>query len=139
MVLIIMTLSIISGWFIFKRDSILLLPSFFSSSQNFFQATSKSFSVKSSFGSSTSTSPLSSSTDFLKLRLAIDNDEISFILGCLNNLSESLSSISKISFSILLFNSVVLIKDFFFVNYLKTLISLNKAQYASVYHLLFDN
>ena len=40
---------------------------------------------------------VSSSIDFLKLRLAIDNDETSFFIGWLNNFSESLDSITSMS------------------------------------------
>ena len=74
-----------------------MLPFSLSDSQNFFHAISKSFSVKSSFGSSKSISLVSSSIDFLKLRLAIDKDETSFFIGWLNNFSESLDSITSMS------------------------------------------
>ena len=39
---------------------------------------------------------VSSSIDFLKLRLAKDNDETSFFIGWLNNFSESLDPITSI-------------------------------------------
>jgi len=94
-----------------------LLPFFLSDSQNFFHAIWKSFSVKLSFGSSKSISLVSSSIDFLKLRLAIDKDETSFFIGWLNNFSESLGPVASLSGNIswmLFINSVVLIKDFFF-------------------------
>ncbi|MFL2633483.1 MAG: hypothetical protein ACJ0OM_00675 [Candidatus Marisimplicoccus sp.] len=53
----------------------------------------------------------------MKDKLAIDKDEISFFIGWLNSLSESLDSTTSASgiISCMLFiNSVVLIKDFFF-------------------------
>ncbi len=40
---------------------------------------------------------VSSSTDFLKLRLAIDNDETSFFIGWLNNFAESFDSTTSMS------------------------------------------
>jgi len=114
---IIIILFLIDGLFIFNNERILLLPLSLSELQNFFHAIWKSFSVKSSFGSSKSVSLVCASTDFLKDRLAIDKDEISFCIGWLNSLSESLDSITSASGIIswmLFINSVVLIKDFFF-------------------------
>ena len=116
-VLTIIILSFIDGRFIFNNDRIFLLPLSLSDSQNFFHAIWKSFSVKSSFGSSKSISLASSSTDFLNLRLAMDKDETSFLIGWLNNFSESLDSTTWMSVNVswmLFTNLVVLIKDFFF-------------------------
>ena len=112
-----MTLSLILGLFIFKRERILLFPLFFSISQNFFQTIWKSFSVKLSEGKLSNFSSCIFSVEFLKLKLARDKDDTSSSWGELNNFllaGSVLSSSSFVSLFIRLIISEVLIKDFFF-------------------------
>ena len=95
----------------------MLFPFTFSLSQNFFQAILISFSVKLSFGNSI----LSSSSifsDFLKFKLAMDNEETSSLFEVKSLISflftSKASSNSLSSLITLLENSEVLIKEFFF-------------------------
>jgi len=101
----------------FNKERILLLPLFFSISQNFFQTIWKSFSVKSSEGRLSSSSFCLSSVDFLKFKLAKEREETSLVGGGVNSLLLVIISWfpnSKTSSFFRFFNSEVLIKDFFF-------------------------
>ena len=114
---IVITLLLIDGFFIFNKERILLLPFFFSISQNFFQIIWKSFSVKSSDGKSSRSLLCLVSSDLLKFKLAKERDEI--FEDCIGEKSCSASGFSvfskSISFScIKSFISEVLIKGFFF-------------------------
>jgi len=94
---IIIVLSIICGLFIFNKERILLFPLFFSRSQNFFQTTKKSFSVKLSDGRSSSLYSFLSFVDFMKFKLAKERDETPFELGEVNNFCSVLTSVTSIS------------------------------------------
>ena len=101
----------------FNKERMLLLPFFFSISQNFFQIIWKSFSVKSSDGKSSRSLLCSVSSDLLKFKLAKERDEI--FEDCIGEKSSlvlrfSVFSNSRSFFLIKSFISEVLIKDFFF-------------------------